>query len=1190
MMENCEKQIDIILKAELYHSLGADRMAQEEIKKLKTFENDDYIKRLTQGLLHFYQLENDKYRVKYSEGQPAPHCDRVIEKRLSIYEGTIKKLNQAGLNLFNTHLLCGQYDECKIEIQGKKATDLRNTVELVENYIIYICYRRIFQPIARIEKLACEKTDPKSLEEEIEAEDCIRDLRRFFGGKADAYLDTPDFRRDVRAKLMRFKGMDRYDYWRGLFDETNGEQRRLYYQCVNDPVKACFSGITGQDEFMGQFLCYLILKYHVLSHRISEGKQHSIFHRGKDDNGNAHYGDYSLISSYVSYKIELERCRKIFTFVRFISKYYPEFFRFSGGTPVADLFQALAYLRRGNTYFLQENYEKAFNDYNYAQNFLRHKGQWRKESTNRLMAVYDAVLEAICLSAKGECYRQDYDYDKAYDYFCQSVIMFEQLPEQFLKEDANIFDTYEDGDHIGKGRQGDLNWLSTRDEWKDMVDCGLRYNVCIIDKAKMFMVKGDFRRAIKWYCYCLRNFFRLYERIRYIETGVVKEISGHQELINALSQAITYLERTKNNAIVHKASITDYMQFLTERLDGFLALNGADMKAKCRLTGLMSDIYNRISILLYLLALPGKGHPKCHELSRKWHKFALDFNHFNGMARYNQLIYSVLEEEHGVYSSKEDLSDDLFLNLKHDGSLFDRYNRHFATWTLMKIVKEKSFSKNSDPNENAYKKIAANLISRMFQYTDNFSLKNKEMFKYLTRERTIEEDPRGISKLYVLRRWSSFTPAIPRPTAFYNRGGGFFIVHKGKGIAVDPGFDFVVNLYQEGFSVNDIDAVIITHDHIDHHADFDTLLTLWHLNQEMSADKQIKEIYLSMGLAARYNFLLNQNDTHHVYPLKEGSIVKSSAPDHAYEIEIKKAIHKDLSTDDYSVGFILKLKMIDGGVFRVGFTGDSRYNATILKEYVDCDVVLFNISSLPFREMKYYLGKTNEQENDPYKEKLIDVLFAFENTKGDTSDLPLIAKQLYYAYWYKNAGQEASTYLFSSKDCNGEYEDMELGNHLYLKGILEFNKLLSSRCCNKQMPPQLVIITELKEEIGSFRNKIADEINRYNGHPDNLKYLTGDIGMTVHLLPAKAETDPLWRIKVGCSRCKLNNDYLHNDIFHPIGQIGDFCIKGEDEGIYYLCKRHDVPKSARTKDNHGSYPPDEIFYQKIERYNVFGKA
>jgi tetratricopeptide (TPR) repeat protein len=109
-----------------------------------------------------------------------------------------------------------------------------------------------------------------------------------------------------------------------------------------------------------------------------------------------------------------------------------------------------------------------------------------------------------------------------------------------------------------------------------------------------------------------------------------------------------------------------------------------------------------------------------------------------------------------------------------------------------------------------------------------------------------------------LRRFNSYTPAIPpRPrialrgkaskemkdgfqrfkelVGFLHpshrlftdvKGGGCFLSWEGKGIVIDPGFDYIENMYSEDLAIGDIDAIIITHAHNDHYTDLDSLLTL----------------------------------------------------------------------------------------------------------------------------------------------------------------------------------------------------------------------------------------------------------------------------------------------------------------------------------------------------------------------------
>jgi len=92
-------------------------------------------------------------------------------------------------------------------------------------------------------------------------------------------------------------------------------------------------------------------------------------------------------------------------------------------------------------------------------------------------------------------------------------------------------------------------------------------------------------------------------------------------------------------------------------------------------------------------------------------------------------------------------------------------------------------------------------------------LKDKIEYEFKTFTDTERSIPNDFpSFLSVLRKWNSYTPIIPSEKGD-NKGGGYFLYHKGKGIVIDPGFNFIENFYQEGFKVADIDAILITHAH-----------------------------------------------------------------------------------------------------------------------------------------------------------------------------------------------------------------------------------------------------------------------------------------------------------------------------------------------------------------------------------------
>lgn len=91
-----------------------------------------------------------------------------------------------------------------------------------------------------------------------------------------------------------------------------------------------------------------------------------------------------------------------------------------------------------------------------------------------------------------------------------------------------------------------------------------------------------------------------------------------------------------------------------------------------------------------------------------------------------------------------------------------------------------------------------------------------------------------INKLVVLKGMSSSTPAILNgafETQAYH-GGGLYLNWGGFGIAIDPGYHFVENMHRSGLNILDIDAVIVTHEHIDHTNDIRILDDLNYSLQE----------------------------------------------------------------------------------------------------------------------------------------------------------------------------------------------------------------------------------------------------------------------------------------------------------------------------------------------------------------------
>lgn len=260
-----------------------------------------------------------------------------------------------------------------------------------------------------------------------------------------------------------------------------------------------------------------------------------------------------------------------------------------------------------------------------------------------------------------------------------------------------------------------------------------------------------------------------------------------------------------------------------------------------------------------------------------------------------------------------------------------------------------------------------------------------------------------INKLVVLRRWQSFNPKVPRPKGQDIRGGGYFLIWNKKGIVIDPGYDFIKNFYEEGYSIDDIDAIIVTHTHPDHEDELNTIITLlaeWNQYQKKQKyildelvehqqvdDKKNKakegakdkeksiDLFLNEGAYRKYNSWLYGKDImiRKIYLLqsslwdktsKESSDMQASEANNPpiidlrynynMEIEVIPAWHDELIDKHSSVGFIFRLYNNVGDKdpeIRIGFTGDTEVYDEIEHYYKNVDILIAHLGDIKLREL-----------------------------------------------------------------------------------------------------------------------------------------------------------------------------------------------------------------------------------------------
>ncbi len=392
-----------------------------------------------------------------------------------------------------------------------------------------------------------------------------------------------------------------------------------------------------------------------------------------------------------------------------------------------------------------------------------------------------------------------------------------------------------------------------------------------------------------------------------------------------------------------------------------------------------------------------------------------------------------------------------------------------------------------------------------------------------------------------LQRWNSSSPAKGS-----SLGGGYLLYcadEKGcvkLGIAIDPGFDYIKNLFHEGFSLQDIDIVLLSHAHLDHIRDFETMVTLLlelkkrtnpgekhklHAIMTLGIYSRLEHIITNPGLRefidpyiidikkeidekylkkTEFKFFENvcKNDnrgstTRFVVDTGGGNLNIQSLK---VTIKPTPAYHNDFSQYSDSYGYTIKITdKRNGFEYNFGYTGDTSWNPDIMNSYKDCNALLVHLGSL--------IDRKSKDKNYPHDR--------FSN--------------------------------YNQKEC---FDLVKRKNHPYFVGMLHFlTEIAGWEKEDKNKP--LVLMSEFGEELrGKIRYDFVARINdafkenkQDESHENKLYVLPVDVGLDVLLRKWKDDKEERW------VKCVLCNNYI------PINRENvDFETYGLDEGLFCVCK------------------------------------
>ncbi len=265
--------------------------------------------------------------------------------------------------------------------------------------------------------------------------------------------------------------------------------------------------------------------------------------------------------------------------------------------------------------------------------------------------------------------------------------------------------------------------------------------------------------------------------------------------------------------------------------------------------------------------------------------------------------------------------------------------------------------------------------------------------------------PQSDNILYSMRRWNSYTPALCTKDDS-SLGGGYFILWQGKGVVIDPGFDFIKNFQNAGFNISCIHAIVLTHSHLDHYANFEPLLTLFYeYNDQRKRDikdgktgefteEKFLHIYTSLGtirkcsgwLDLAHGSKFSASPISRIYALDAHIGEAFIIPDTQIKIRPTYAEHNEVMATGYSIGVILELlgKDMIHKKASIAFTGDTAWTPEVHKQYDKCDLLVMHIGTVTEKELSTH---------EPYHKHLAAVgTIKLLNEKRDRCKLMIISE------------------------------------------------------------------------------------------------------------------------------------------------------------------------------------------------------
>lgn len=271
--------------------------------------------------------------------------------------------------------------------------------------------------------------------------------------------------------------------------------------------------------------------------------------------------------------------------------------------------------------------------------------------------------------------------------------------------------------------------------------------------------------------------------------------------------------------------------------------------------------------------------------------------------------------------------------------------RERSTASLLEIInKEKDRAK-------CFRQVVEGI--RDTRIVSSISQQKEKLDIILNKPRTLDQQE---SYFLCLRKWNSYTPLV-NTSDKPRQGGGYFLIWNGQGLVIDPGIGFLRKFFGSGFSISDIDAILLTHSHVDHTSDFEAILTLLQevntLRRGNGMNPHKPKIYLNIGAASKFMQLLSIS---YENVQKRILLDPGSTNDifHGLSVTVCEAHHSDLyAPQGKCVGLLFKMEDEEKS-FKLGITSDTGYSGKLRDIYssLEDSILVLHLGSILEDELR----------------------------------------------------------------------------------------------------------------------------------------------------------------------------------------------------------------------------------------------